>query len=586
MHSTARSSPDVTRDWIRALATTKRLLESSTPGLQAIVQAQADNEPERVALLSNHCTWSYAELAGRVNQYSRWALKQGLQAGDVVGLLMSNQLEFVAVWLGLTQVGCVTALLNPQLGTASLAHAIDGAAVRVAIGESSILSKHERIPPNCHWWEHGESYRFVRVDTAVADLPSESLTGSERRPATLRAPALLVFTSGTTGHPKAVNITHARILEWSGWFAGMMNATHQDRLYNCLPMYHSIGGIAAIGSMLVAGGSTVIRDRFSASQFWPDIVKSEATIFQYIGELCRYLVQADACDEERQHRLRLACGNGLRADVWERFQRRFELPQILEFYAASEGCISLTNAEGKVGSVGRVPPFLAHRYPIALVHLDPVSEQPQRGADGLCIKCGPDAHGELIGRIDGTSLRFDGYTDASATQARYVRDVFSQGDRWFRTGDLMNQDVAGYYYFIDRLGDTYRYKGENVSTTEMAAVIQSFDGVVDALAYGVSLPGVEGKAGMAALVVGKEFTLSGLHAHLADRLPSYARPLFVRICSSLDATSTFRLRKTDYALQGYEFASDPIWFFDADIGDYVPCDAHLAQKIKTQSVKL
>jgi fatty-acyl-CoA synthase len=588
MQKSLRSSSDATKDWIRALETTKRLFDPTCPGLQGIVQAQAANDSGRAALIGEQCALSYAELAGRANRYSRWALRQGLRSGDVVGLLMSNQPEFVAIWLGLTQVGCVAALLNPQLSMASLARAFDEAAVRAAIGDSAILRRDhtEAISPTCRWWGYGDGHRYERVDSAAAALPDEPLAGDERHPVALQSPALLVFTSGTTGYPKAVNITHSRILEWSGWFAGMMNATNRDRLYNCLPMYHSVGGIAAVGSMLVAGGSVVIRDRFSVSQFWPDVARSGATIFQYIGELCRYLVQADSCDDERRHGLRLACGNGLRADVWERFQQRFGIPQVLEFYAASEGCVSLTNAEGKVGSVGRVPPFLVDRYPIALVRLDPVSGQPRRGADGLSIKCGPDEHGELIGRTDGTSLRFDGYTDAAATEARYLHDVFAKGDRWFRTGDLMKQDAAGYCYFIDRLGDTYRYKGENVSTTEVAAIIQSCDGVADAVAYGVSLPGVEGKAGMAALVVDERFSLSTLQAHLAVRLPSYARPLFIRICGNLDATATFRLRKVEYARQGYEVSVDPVWFFDAEIGRYVPCDVRVVRELERQTVKL
>ncbi len=587
MDSAPRSS-STAKTWIRALETTKRLLERPCLTLQAIVQDRADENPERPALMGTQRIWTYADLAGRANQYSRWALSRGLGAGDVVGLLMSNRPDFVAIWLGLTQVGCVTALLNPQVGAASLARAIDDVGARAAIGESSILAKREPdgIAPGCEWWEHGAGHRFRQLDLAIAELASGPLTISEQRPAKSNAPAVFVFTSGTTGYPKAVTITHTRILEWSGWFAGMTNATHHDRLYNCLPLCHSVGGIVAIGSMLVAGGSVVIRDRFSASQFWPDIVKSEATIFQYIGELCRYLTQGDACDDERRHGLRLACGNGLRADVWERFQQRFRIPQVLEFYAASEACVSLTNTEGKVGSVGRVPPFLAHRYPLARIRVDATGGQPLRGTDGLCFKCEPDEEGELIGRVDGASLRFDGYTDAAATEAKYVHDVFAKGDRWFRSGDLMKQDAEGYYYFVDRLGDTYRYKGENVSTTEVAAVIQSCEGVVDALVYGVGLPGVEGKAGMVALVAGKNFTLSGLRAHLADRLPPYARPLFVRSCNTLDSTGTFRLRKTDFVQQGYQSASDPVWFLDSETDDYVPCDERLAERIAARSVKL
>jgi fatty-acyl-CoA synthase len=248
--------------------------------------------------------------------------------------------------------------------------------------------------------------------------------------------------------------------------------------------------------------------------------------------------------------------------------------------------MSLTNAEGKVGSVGRVPPFLAHRYPIALVRLDPVTEQPERGSDSLCIKCGFGEPGELVGRLDGARLRFDGYTSAEATEAKILRDVFREGDRWFRSGDLMKQDSAGFFYFIDRLGDTYRYKGENVSTTEVAAVVQSCDGVVDAIVYGVCVPGVEGKVGMAALVVDGGFSPDRLHAQLADRLPSYARPLFIRVCSSLEATATFRLRRNDFARQAYELAPDPVWFFDAAIGRYVPCDAEVIRSINARAIKL
>ena len=284
--------------------------------------------------------------------------------------------------------------------------------------------------------------------------------------------ALYIYTSGTTGLPKAANVSHFRLMQWSHWFAGMMDTRPNDRMYNCLPMYHSIGGVVAIGAPLVNGGSVVIRERFSASHFWDDVVEWNCTLFQYIGELCRYLVNSPPHPREAEHRLRLCCGNGLRPDVWEEFKRRFRIPQILEFYAATEGNFSLYNCEGKPGAIGRIPSFLAHRFPMALVKFDIETGEPIRNEEGFCIRCSANEVGEAIGKIlDGGSSpgsRFEGYTDKEASDRKILRNVFMNGDAWFRTGDLMRRDENGYFYFVDRVGDTFRWKGENVSTTEVA----------------------------------------------------------------------------------------------------------------------
>lgn len=552
-----RSSADVTRDWARALQSTKSLFDARYPGLYAVVQERAATHGDAPALIGETISLSYAGLARRANQYARWALAQGFQKGDVVGLSMANCPEYVAIWLGLTAVGCVVALLNTNVTEAARAQLIAAANIRTIITQPLPL-----------------------------DVSSEPLAPNERRPPQVGDRALLIFTSGTTGLPKAVNVTHARILEWSGWFAGMMDATPDDRLYDCLPMYHSVGGIASVGAMLVAGGAVIVRERFSASRFWPDIAESRATIFQYIGELCRYLLRAERSKAERTHRLRLACGNGLRGDIWQAFQDRFAIPRVLEFYAASEGCVSLTNAEAAVGSVGRVPRFLAHRYPLAVLRLDAETGQPLRAADGLCVPCTPDEAGELVGRVGESSLRFDGYTDKAATAEKFLADVLVRGDRWYRTGDLMKQDEAGFFYFVDRLGDTFRWKGENVSTTEVAAAIQSCPGVVDALVFGVAVPGADGKAGMAALVAAPDFDLADLRRHLAARLPSYAQPLFVRLCASLEATGTFRVLKSELVGEGFRTADGRVWFDDRKAGAFVPCDAALLARIDSGAMAL
>ena len=404
--------------------------------------------------------------------------------------------------------------------------------------------------------------------------------------------ALYIYTSGTTGLPKAARVSHFRLMQWSHWFAGMMDTRSSDRMYNCLPMYHSIGGVVAIGATLVSGGSVVLRQRFSASQFWNDVVEWNCTLFQYIGELCRYLVNSSPHPREAEHRLRLCCGNGLRPDVWDEFKRRFRIPQILEFYAATESNFSLYNCEGRPGAIGRIPSFLAHRMSVALVKFDIQTSEPIRNEKGFCIRCSANEVGEAIGRIldDGLSLasRFEGYTDTEASARKVLRDVFANGDAWFRTGDLMRRDKSGYFYFVDRVGDTFRWKGENVSTTEVADTISAYPGVSEAVVYGVAMPGTEGRAGMATIVISQDFDLKAFQQHLAERLPDYARPLFLRIRGEIEMTATLKPKKQDLSREGYDPAvtADVIYFNDRVRQSFVKLDAGLYERLQTGSVRL
>jgi fatty-acyl-CoA synthase len=404
--------------------------------------------------------------------------------------------------------------------------------------------------------------------------------------------ALYIYTSVTTGLPKAANVNHFRLMQWSHWFAGMMDTRQNDRLYNCLPMYHSVGGVVAIGALLVNGGSVVIRERFSASRFWDDVVEWNCTLFQYIGELCRYLVNSSPHPREAEHQLRLACGNGLRPDVWEEFKRRFRIPRILEFYAATEGNFSLYNCEERPGAIGRIPSFLSHRFPMALVKFDLETGEPIRNDEGFCIRSATNEIGEAIGKIidDGSSpaSRFEGYADKAASDKKVLRNVFTNGDAWFRTGDLMRRDEKGFFYFVDRAGDTFRWKGENVSTTELAAMICACTGVIEAVAYGVTIPGTEGRAGMVAAVVSQDFDLIAFHKHLVERLPEYARPLFLRIGRKIEVTATFKSKKHDLSREAYDpgVIADAIYFNDPARQVFVKLDTRLYEKIRTGKIRL
>jgi len=584
------------RAWMRALEATARAAQDETRTLPVVIGECASRLGEKPALLSDRETLSFAGLARRMNRYSRWAIAEGVVSGASVCLLMPNRPEYLALWLGVVQVGGVVALLNANLTGEALAHCIAVAAPSHVIVAAELApafssaAPHLSIAPKI--WLHGAAdLPAARLDIAIEGFAGAALAEAEKRAVRHADRALCIYTSGTTGMPKAANVSHHRLVMWSYWFAGLADIGADDRMYDCLPLYHSVGGVVATGAALVSGGSVVVQERFSARQFWDDIARWDCTLFQYIGELCRYLTAAPAHPAERAHRLRLACGNGLSADVWRAFEERFAIPRILEFYAATEGNFSLYNVEGKIGAIGRVPGFLMARNPIALVKFDFDADRPLRGADGFCMRAARDEAGEAIGRIaaDGRDLsaRFEGYTSAADTEKKILRNVFAPGDAYLRSGDLMRVDEQGFYYFVDRVGDTFRWKGENVATLEVAAALCACPGVAEAAVYGVAVAGAEGRAGMALLGVEGEPDLAEIAARMRS-LPDYARPVFLRVTRRLEVTATFKHKKRDLAGQGFDpgLIADPLYVFDRAQDAYVPLDRQGFAAIQSGAMRL
>lgn len=566
-----------------------------------IIEDLARDKPDNIAIYFEDRKLTYREFNEAANRYARWALAQGVVRGDVVALLMENRPEYLIAWLGIIKVGAAAALINNNLVKTPLAHSlnISGAQHLVLGGElaEAYASATDQLERPMTVWVTGEAAGAPlagaqNLDAALAQLSGDALPAGTRKGLTINDNALYIYTSGTTGTPKAARLPHARLLTMMIGFSAGANATERDRMYLVLPLYHSAGGVVAVGMVMTVGGSVIIRRKFSAHEFWDDCVKYKATLFQYIGELCRYLLNTRKSPNERKHRIRLAIGNGLRPEIWPAFQKRFRVPAILEFYGATEGNVALMNYDGTVGSVGRIPGWAKKRFNVELVRYDLEAGQVVRGPDGFCIKCAPGEAGEAIGKISNDpntpTGRFDGYARKEETEKKILRDVFEKGDAWFRTGDLLRKDKLGYFYFVDRIGDTFRWKGENVATSEVSEVISVFPGIKEANVYGVRVPGTDGRAGMAAIIAEPGLDLGKLRKHLEKELPDYARPLFIRLNKEMDATGTFKQRKVDLVKQGIDLGqvSDPIYFNSPVEGKFVPLDKALHDRICSGEFKL
>jgi len=583
---------------LRSLKKLKEIRADASHTFSDKIEELARTKPNNVAIYFEDRTLTYRQYNEEANKYARWMQKQGLGRGDVVALMMENRPEYLVAWLGIVKAGGTAALINTNLTKGPLAHCLnisgaDHLVLGAELAENFSTASDHLERPMTVWTTGGQVQGANDLDAALAQLPGDPLPADIRKDVTQDDNALFIYTSGTTGNPKAARIPHVRLNSMMGAFAAGTNASEKDRMYVVLPLYHSAGGVCAVGTTLTVGGSVILRRKFSATHFWDDAVKYKATLFQYIGELCRYLLNTEKHPKERKHKLRMAVGNGLRPEIWKAFQQRFRIPHVLEFYGATEGNVALMNFDGTTGAIGRIPGWAKAKFNVEIVKFDIENEQPVRGADGFCIKAEPGEAGEALGKItddpDQPTGRFDGYAKKEETEKKILRNVFEEGDAWFRTGDLLRQDKLGYFYFVDRIGDTFRWKGENVATSEVAEAISVFPGVKEANVYGVHVPGADGRAGMASIVAENgTLDLDKFHAQMQKELPDYAVPVFLRIQPEMEVTGTFKHRKVELVKEGFDPSAipEPIYFNCPVQKKYIPVDQALYGQICSGEFRL
>ncbi|PHS27393.1 MAG: long-chain-acyl-CoA synthetase [Robiginitomaculum sp.] len=559
------------------------------------MQQAATRYSRNTAFIMGDKSWTYAQFDAYANRVAAWGQREGYGPGDTIAVFCHNRLEYVAIWYGLSKVGVIAALLNTQLVGKSLSHCLEVAQSKAVILEPELLDEALAINPKMKsplplWCLDGPKDGAENFDAALSACTDQLPDPAIRADLHAGDVVLKMFTSGTTGLPKAALITHTRAQRYMNTFSGVVRAGEKDRMIMVLPLYHATGGICGVGTTLLTGGALIVQKSFSASRFWDEAVSTGATLFMYVGELCRFLVNTPQTPAEHKHKIRAMIGNGLGPDVWKRFVERFGIHKIAEFYGATEGNVGLLNADGQIGAIGRIPWYARKSFNLALVKIDRESLEPKRGEDGFCIRTGVGEPGEAIGYVDAKDarFRFDGYGSKSDTNKKILRDVFKKGDVYFRTGDLMRFDKHGYYYFVDRVGDTFRWMAENVSTGEVAAAFSTFEGVSQCNVYGVEVAGHDGRAGMAAYVPTGSIDYSALFTHLNEQLPIYAVPVFLREQAEAETTATFKYRKVDLVKDGFDpgTISEPLLVLDREKGTYMPLTKTLYGKIMAGKIRL
>lgn len=558
------------------------------------IEDAIDDHSDRTFISFEGKDMTYADFEARANRFAHWGQSVGLKKGDTVALFMENRPDYIAFWTGMAKIAVRTAFINYNLSGSGLAHCIRVADCRAIVMNPELApqyaSARDQAPLALGAFVLGGAAEgLTQIDEAVGQAAPGRIDRAARAGVKGGDVALYIYTSGTTGLPKAAKITGVRARGLMRVFKDATEASHKERILLTLPLYHATGGMCGVGTALNAGACIILRRKFSASHFWQEAIDNDATMLVYIGELGRYLMNQPPTALERSHRITKGFGNGLRADVWEQFVARTGIRRLVEFYGSTEGNVNFFNLDGKIGAVGRIPRLLRSRLPARIIRFDVETEQPVRGPDGFCIEAAPDEIGEAVGPITNEPRqRFDGYNDEKQSQKKILTDVFVKGDRWFRTGDLMRMDADGYVYFVDRVGDTFRWKGENVSTSEVEIAVASFPGVKHAIVYGVAVPGQDGRAGMAAISPKTGVDLAGLHAHLAASLPAYARPVFLRLQDEAETTGTLKYRKVDLVREGFDPTNtgDPLFVVDNEAGSYRPITAEVARDIISGKIRL
>jgi len=574
----------------------KELDKDRTITLADQLEKQCTKTPSNIAIEFDDQKISYQELDNRANKIANWAIENGYKTGDVVSLLMENKPEYIIFWYGFAKVGVTIALLNSNIKGKSLAHCINTSKCNAVFVDSDLVdnfsTSESEIDGSPEVFMYGKEVQgFKNFDDEINTTP-ESRPSRECRKGLLSTdPFQYVYTSGTTGMPKASKFSHFRFIASGSIQYKSLNMTAESKNLMVLPLYHATGGAIGVTSVLLYGGCLVLRRKFSAEKFWEECVKYNVTHFTYIGEMLRYLVNTKPSEYEKKHNVSGILGNGLRPDVWKEVQSRFNINHIVEFYGSSEGNINLFNIDSRFGAIGRVPSYLKKLMNIKIIKFDVDNEKHIRSENGYCIECDNDEAGEAIGQIpddDTVRGKFEGYTNEEATNKKILKDVFEKGDRWFTSGDLLKKDKEGYIYFVDRIGDTFRWKSENVATSEVSEAISAYQGIKEANVYGVLVPKQDGRAGMASIVTSDDFNIDGFYEYLNEQLPKYSIPVFIRISPEIEKTGTFKYKKTDLAKEGFDpqVVKEPLYFASGEENKYIILDTNLFVKINNQEVRI
>ena len=552
---------------IPTLANLAMLRPNARKSLGLLFQDTALKNARQVFLKSEDQSWTYAQANAMCNQMARGLLSMGVQAGDTVGLLSGNRPDTLLAVIACAKLGAVAALLNINQQGAVQVHSIKLVKPKLVLACDKGLEILKTLEN-----DHGEALAGVEVlslQTSSANLrisdfksawctqPAHNLAQTAQIVAS--SPCFYIFTSGTTGLPKASVMSHYRWLQAASGMSTAIRLNKDDVFYCCLPLYHNNALTVSLGVVLASGASFALDEKFSASKFWQRVAHYKATAFCYIGELLRYLLNQPEHMDDQNHEIRLILGNGLRPEIWDDFENRFGIHHIYEFYGASESNLGFMNAFGLKETVGFCP------MPFEVVACDADSEQVIRNKRGFCEPVGKGQVGLLISEV--TELRpFDGYTDPKANEGKLLRNVFKPGDCWFNSGDLVRRQGWQHIQFIDRLGDTFRWKGENVATSEVEGVLAKLQFLEHAVVYGVKLEGYDGRAGMAAIAVKPDCSLdlNAVGRHLVASLPAYAVPQYIRVLQRVETTGTFKYQKVQLKKEGVDQSlfNDPLYRFN------------------------
>jgi len=548
---------------VRGVLTGLLARPTSKTSIGKVFQERAARFGDRVFIRFGEQQVTYREANATANRYAAVLAARGVGRGDVVGIMLRNSPNTVLMMLAAVKCGAIAGMLNYHQRGEVLAHSLGLLDAKVLVAESDLVDAVDECRGSGVEPMTIEDIERLAATAPTANPPSASAVLAKDT-------AFYIFTSGTTGHPKASVMTHKRWLAALAAFGGLgLRLKGSDTLYSCLPLYHNNALTVAIGSAINSGSTLALGKSFSASRFWDEVIASEATAFIYIGEVCRYLLNQPEKPTDRAHKVRLVAGNGLRPEIWDDFTSRFGIARVCEFYAASEGNTAFINMFNVPKSTGCSP------LPLAYVHYDPDTGEPLRGDDGRVQRVPTGEPGLLLSPVSRLQP-FDGYTDPKASEKKLVRNAFRDGDCWFNTGDVMSPQGMGHAAFVDRLGDTFRWKGENVATTQVERALAGDKSVEECTVFGVEIPRTGGRAGMAAIKLrdGAEFDGKALARTVYDQLPTYALPLFVRVVESMEHTTTFKSRKVDLREQGYDLQGlgieDPLYVLAGRGEGYVP----------------